>query len=239
MLTQIGETKRDNEGFRRALLGETPSVLAHRDLMDAFEKRLSDLDVLSTFVPYVGAGRASSAVLEVYADVTPLVAKANRRVLVVLSGLLAAMLVILPGAWSLVRRVGESQRKVEREAGERRVRHQAYHDAMTGLPNRANFLEHLGESVSRAQRSGGHLAVFMIDIDRFKLVNESCGHKVGDRLLRRVARRVSAAMPRHEKLFRVGGDEFAIVMTCDNPARDAARAGPAHPRGAGGHVPGE
>jgi diguanylate cyclase (GGDEF)-like protein len=222
---QIGENKRDNEGFQRALLGETPSVLAHRDHMDAFEKRVSDLDVVATYVPYRGADRAQSAVFEVYADVTTLAAQARQRMWIVLGALAAAIAALGVGALALARKVGENLRKVEREAGERRVRHQAYHDALTGLPNRANFLEHLGESVSRAQRNGGQLAVFMIDIDRFKLINESCGHKVGDRLLRRVARRVSAVMPRDEKLFRVGGDEFAFVLGGDNPTRDAAELG--------------
>ena len=222
---QIGENKRDNEGFQRALLGETPSVLAHRDQMDAFDKTLSDLYVVATYVPYRGTDRAQSAVFEVYADVTALVAQARQRVWIVLGVLAAAIVAVGVGALALVRSVGDNLRKVEREAGERRVRHQAYHDALTGLPNRANFLEHLGESVSRAQRNGGQLAVFMIDIDRFKLVNESCGHKVGDRLLRRVARRVSAVMPKQEKLFRVGGDEFAFVLSGDNPTRDAAEVG--------------
>jgi diguanylate cyclase (GGDEF)-like protein len=224
-VTQIGENKRQNEGFQRALLGETPSVLAHRDQMDAFDKRGSDLDVVATHVPYRGADRAQSAVFEVVADVTPLAAQARQRVWIVLGALAAAIVAIGLGAFALVRAVADNLRKVEREAGERRVRHQAYHDALTGLPNRANFLEHLGESVSSAQRNGKQLAVFMIDIDRFKLVNESCGHKVGDRLLRRLARRVSTVLPRHEKLFRVGGDEFAFVLGGDNPMRDAAELG--------------
>ena len=163
---QIGENKRDNEGFQRALLGETPSVLAHRDQMDAFDKTLSDLDVVATYVPYRGTDRAQSAVFEVYADVTALVAQARQRVWIVLGVLAAAIVAVGVGALALVRSVGDNLRKVEREAGERRVRHQAYHDALTGLPNRANFLEHLGESVSRAQRNGGRFAVFMIDIDR-------------------------------------------------------------------------
>ncbi len=222
---QIGENKRDNEGFQRALLGETPSVVAHRDQMVTFGKRVSDLDVVATHVPYRGADKASSAVVEVHADVTRLMAQAQWRVGFVV-GMFALVLAALGvTAMRLTRRVGEQQRRVEREAGERRVRHQAYHDAMTGLPNRANFLEHLAEAVSRAQRNGGQLAVFMIDIDRFKLVNESYGHKVGDRLLRRFARRVMAVIPRDEKLFRVGGDEFAFVHAGDNPARDATELG--------------
>jgi diguanylate cyclase (GGDEF)-like protein len=224
-VAQIGENKRDNEGFRRALLGETPSVFTHRDQIDAFEKRLADRDIVATYVPFQGADKASSAVFEVYTDVTQPLAQVRQRVAIVL-GVFAAGLVLLGlAAGRAVRVVAETQRKVEREAGERRVRHQAYHDAMTGLPNRANFLEHLAEAVQRAQRNGGRLAVFMIDIDRFKLVNESFGHKVGDRLLRRVARRVGAVMPRDEKLFRVGGDEFAFLHASDNPARDAAEIG--------------
>ncbi len=220
---QIGENKRDNLGFQRALLGESPSYLTHRDKMDAFEGIVSNIEVVATYVPYVGAGKdAPAAVFEIYTDVSAAMAAAGRREWVVLAAFGAAVVALCLLGLGLVRSVGEANRMVEREAGERRVKHQAYHDAMTGLPNRANFLEHLAEAVSRAHRNSAKLAVFVVDIDRFKLINDSFGHKLGDRLLRRVARRIKAVLPRDERLFRIGGDEFGFVLTGDNPARDAA-----------------
>ncbi len=221
-LTQIGKSERSDDDFQRALLGETPSTLTHQDHVTVLDKRLNHVDLLSTYVPHRGVDKGSSAVLEVTANITAPLAAARQHAWTVLAVFGVAFAALIGLGMALLRVVGETQRKVEREAGERRVRHQAYHDAMTGLPNRANFLEYLGEAVSRGQRSQTSLAVFMIDVDRFKLVNETFGHKVGDRLLRRVARRVKAVMPREEKLFRVGGDEFAFVLSGENPARQAA-----------------
>jgi diguanylate cyclase (GGDEF)-like protein len=91
------------------------------------------------------------------------------------------------------------------------MRHLAYHDALTGLPNRLLFFEHLARAVANASRCGSSLAVLYLDIDRFKLVNDSLGHTVGDHLLEAVAKRLRASLRDADLAARLGGDEFAVL----------------------------
>ncbi|TPQ32133.1 histidine kinase [Bradyrhizobium guangdongense] len=99
----------------------------------------------------------------------------------------------------------------------RRVLELAQTDILTGLPNRAFFLARLDE-INREMREGGmSFAILMLDLDRFKNVNDSLGHGAGDLLLRQVAQRLKAALREHDVLARLGGDEFAIIQEgCDD-----------------------
>ncbi len=90
--------------------------------------------------------------------------------------------------------------------------HQAFHDALTDLPNRALFVDRLELGLSRVQRSKAKLAVLFLDIDRFKIVNDSLGHAAGDELLREVAVRLVASIRPGDTAARFGGDEFAILL---------------------------
>src|SRR5208283_3656626 len=95
----------------------------------------------------------------------------------------------------------------------------AHHDALTGLPNRALFLERLQQALARAGRSGRPLAVVFLDLDDFKLVNDSCGHDHGDLLLKKLTPRLVAAVRAGDTVARLGGDEF--VALCEGLADDA------------------
>ena len=87
----------------------------------------------------------------------------------------------------------------------------ARHDALTNLPNRTYFREKLEDALSRVGR-GTQVAVFCLDLDRFKEVNDTLGHPVGDELLREVARRLRECVRDDDTAARLGGDEFAIVQ---------------------------
>ena len=100
------------------------------------------------------------------------------------------------------------------------MRHLAYHDALTGLPNRLLFFEHLAHAVANAARSGASLAVLYLDLDRFKLVNDSLGHNVGDLLLEAVADRLRVSLRTADLAARLGGDEFAVLA--ENTDADGA-----------------
>jgi len=103
----------------------------------------------------------------------------------------------------------------ERMHAERRLTHQAQHDLLTGLPNRAQLLERLALAIQRArsgQDEGRTFAVLFLDLDRFKLVNDSVGHAVGDELLIEAGRRIVAAVRNGDTVARLGGDEFAILV---------------------------
>ncbi len=89
--------------------------------------------------------------------------------------------------------------------------YQAHHDALTHLPNRVLFRDRLQHAMTLAQANGTRLALLFLDVDRFKIINDSLGHDVGDRLLQTLATRLGACLGRSETLARTGGDEFAVL----------------------------
>jgi len=100
----------------------------------------------------------------------------------------------------------------ERKTAEQQIEYQAYHDALTGLANRRLFQEHLTLALALAQRRQRLVAVLFLDLDHFKIVNDSLGHSIGDALLKIVAARLKAAVREGDTVARVGGDEFTIVL---------------------------
>jgi diguanylate cyclase (GGDEF)-like protein len=87
------------------------------------------------------------------------------------------------------------------------LEHQVCHDTLTGLANRITFDDHLQLAIEQSQRYGGKLAVLFLDLDRFKVVNDTLGHAIGDKLLIQVANRFSSCIRTSDTLARLGGDE--------------------------------
>ncbi len=100
----------------------------------------------------------------------------------------------------------------ERKRAEEIISFQAYHDQLTHLPNRLLFKDRLELAIAQAQRRGGSLAVMFVDIDRFKLINDTYGHAAGDSLLQGISSRLSATLRRGDTLARLGGDEFTVLL---------------------------
>jgi diguanylate cyclase (GGDEF)-like protein/PAS domain S-box-containing protein len=101
-----------------------------------------------------------------------------------------------------------------------RIEHIAHHDALTGLPNRLHLQVYLEQNVLITQHSGEQLAVMFLDLDRFKTINDTLGHSVGDQLLIEAARRLKASVREYDLVARLGGDEFVVVLR----GHDAASA---------------
>ena len=101
---------------------------------------------------------------------------------------------------------------IERKRSEADLAHQALHDQLTGLPNRALFLDRLGVALERARRSGTQLAVMFLDFDNFKQINDSRGHAVGDRLLTALGERLNTLLRPMDTVARFGGDEFTFLF---------------------------
>ncbi|MGB8956480.1 MAG: EAL domain-containing protein [Tumebacillaceae bacterium] len=100
----------------------------------------------------------------------------------------------------------------ERKKAERIINHMAYHDVLTNLPNRRLFKDRLTEELERTHEAGGQLAVMFLDLDRFKIINDTLGHDMGDRLLQLVAKRIHSCARPNDTVARMGGDEFTILL---------------------------
>jgi diguanylate cyclase (GGDEF)-like protein len=100
----------------------------------------------------------------------------------------------------------------ERKAAEARVAHMAHHDALTDLPNRVLFRQHMADALAQRERTGSLVGALCIDLDNFKLVNDTLGHPIGDKLLQDVAERIKRVTRQRDTAARLGGDEFAVLV---------------------------
>lgn len=116
-----------------------------------------------------------------------------------------------------------NQQQALRKTFEEELAHVAHHDPLSNLPNRAAFMNYLQQALGRAESNNTSLAVMVLDLDNFKVVNESLGHEVGDRLLISVAQRLRACVRPTDTVARLGGDEFTVLLEGIS-AKDAVRA---------------
>lgn len=116
-----------------------------------------------------------------------------------------------------------SQSMLQLSASEAQAQHLAFHDVLTGLPNRALVEERLTQTLGRLMRNDEQVALLLLDLDRFKLINDTYGHHAGDDLIIEVGHRVSALVGEHDTVGRLGGDEFVVIMDNVTSARDIQR----------------
>ena len=113
------------------------------------------------------------------------------------------------GSWHIAFVRDITDRKAHQDA----LEHQALHDALTGLPNRTYLSKRLGETIAQAARTGDHFALMILDLDRFKEINDTLGHHIGDLVLQQIAERLKTPLRRSDMIARLGGDEFAILLS--------------------------
>src|SRR4029077_13584735 len=112
----------------------------------------------------------------------------------------------------------------DRRASDNKIFYMAHHDALTGLANRASVTQEIENAAARHRRSSAPFTVLLLDLDRFKYVNDTLGHPAGDALLREVAMRLQTFLRETDVLARLGGDEFAIIQAGEANPREAASA---------------
>ena len=193
---RIGDVER-GQGYLSAFSGALVS-----DVEREHDDRGRDAGAsLEVYVPLrLPGGLPVDGVTELYLDYGPTAAavKADTRAVYVLLAVGLGILFLL--LFVLVNRIS------------RRLRHQAQHDTLTGLPNRTALYRRVRRATARVRVRGGTVGLLLIDLDRFKEVNDTLGHDHGDRLLRDVAERLRGALRRGDTLARLGGDEFAVLL---------------------------
>ena len=161
--------------------------------------------LIRVYVPFGDSG--SDAVLEVdfvYQPVASAIAGDQRTLFIVLFGGLALIYAIM---FFTVARASRTLRKQAKE-----TKHQALHDALTGLHNRSYFRERVEQAVAHGKAGGERTCLMLIDLDRFKEVNDTLGHHNGDQLLRQIGNRLKNELRESDTVARLGGDEFAVLL---------------------------
>ncbi len=223
--SQTGQSKYLNASFNSAVTGVPATSFSYRKTFDSFRGPLENRHIVSTYIPIRNSSSQKIiGVFEIYSDVSGLF-QASERIQMQVAGLVvASMFLIYLVLYKMARRADKviTRQYLERLANAERVRYQTYHDQLTGLPNRASFVERLDSMLDQTAFDDASLAVLILDLDRFKLVNDSLGHSAGDELLRIAARRLQKLVRENDLLYRLGGDEFAIITERVSQPSDAA-----------------
>ena len=213
--SQINQDKSKNPGFISASAGKTVSNITFRDQFNSFEGKQSNINVVASYIPTgnLPSGGAK-AVFEVYSDVTDLFEYLQRlqwQIVILVLAIVAVFYALLIIYKRHVDRI-EGARLKDVARSEAKLRYHATHDTLTGLFNRHEFERRINLLISTTQSSNGQHALCFMDLDQFRIVNDTCGHIAGDELLRQLGHLLQNTTRNNDILARLGGDEFGILM---------------------------
>jgi diguanylate cyclase (GGDEF)-like protein len=208
---RIGRLEKVRPGVTAAFKGRTSTAVISRPLAgvpDPTERSgLREVGpLLEIYAPVYLRGRLVAAVA-LYQPWQPIQHQIDRETHQMLLLVLAGLLVLWLGVMRLVL---SASRRLRRQATENWLL--ASHDPLTGLPNRTQLNEQVCQALRSSERSGRHVGLLLIDLDRFKEVNDTLGHHSGDLLLKQIGPRLSAALREGDFVARLGGDEFVVVL---------------------------
>ena len=210
------------------LIGRSIVELLHRDYQQIFSEGVRPLLLENHMIP-VRAVALNGKMLDVELAFIPLSADLNGPYVVDcrdISVHIQTVSALRHANEDLELRVQERTKELRREIAERMraeeiIRHQATYDGLTGLPNRTLFFQRLSQEISTAQREGSRVDLLFIDLDGFKLVNDTLGHDAGDLLLKETANRLHDCVRSGDTVSRLGGDEFTAILPHLNNPTDA------------------
>ncbi|MDO8617011.1 MAG: EAL domain-containing protein [Dehalococcoidia bacterium] len=180
--------------------------------------------ILEAYTPIEqGSPPVIVGVVETYNAYDPVAASIASTKKSVFLGIAAAFAVLFAGLMFLVKRGSDRIRRqhTDLESHAQWLKYLAYHDALTGLPNRELLKDRLSLAISQARRSGSRLAVMFLDLDNFKVVNDTLGHAYGDELLKRVGEQLALVIRAGDSVARLGGDEFMLLLPSLPKVQDA------------------
>jgi diguanylate cyclase (GGDEF)-like protein len=207
---RLAGTKTPQLGHIREALGGT--IRGDQTTLGA-EGAGGDRKVLRTYAPVAVAG--GSGVAAIFQDYEP-IAQAAEATFLPIAGIFEAVLLLLFAA--LVPILRSVTLRIRRQLDE--IQHRASHDELTGLPNRTLFTDRIEQAILAARRENGSPVVMLLDVDRFKEINDTLGHETGDLLLQELAGRLRGKLRANETLARLGGDEFGFLLP-NGSAKDA------------------
>lgn len=213
--SQIGKSKKNSPSFKAALEGKVISKLSYRDSIYARKELIENRNILSSYIPIRRhAGANIEGVFEVYKDVTPLINEISSTQSNVISGVLGVLSGLFFILFFVVRHADKiiNQFNLEQNKAAEKMRFHAFHDGLTGLPNRFLFIDRLEHALTFASREKRLVALMFIDLDRFKQINDNLGHEYGDQLLFQVAQRLRDSARESDTVARISGDEFTILL---------------------------
>jgi diguanylate cyclase (GGDEF)-like protein len=211
----LGKYVTTSAGFITARTGNSVSDLTYNNEAHGYGQETVDRDLLSTYLPLRASDDNSiQGVFELYSDVTTLVDYIRRTQENVVGGVFVTLMLLYLFLQLIVKRADRviQEHETARDSSIEQIRFLASHDPMTKLPNKGQFSRSIKTAIGNAKQKRQKLALMFIDVDRFKLVNDSMGHDAGDELLRIVAKRLQYPIRKGDQLFRWGGDEFTVLL---------------------------
>ena len=189
---------------------------------------IENRNLLSSYIPVRKTPESPvEGVFEIYSDVTSLVADISDTEHTVVGGITGMLLLLYFFLFTIVRRADRiihAHENAERKAQAEQIHYMAYHDPLTGLANRVLFKDRFQHAVAVAERTQSPVGIMFIDIDRFKVINDSLGHEGGDAVLIEAAKRIRACLRASDTACRIGGDEFTVILEHLSTSEDAAQA---------------
>ncbi|HEX5146274.1 MAG TPA: EAL domain-containing protein [Conexibacter sp.] len=209
----IGD-KPDEDDALEALHGESSSDVTN---LGAEDGQPGGVKVLENYVPVtLPRSPRANGVFELYQDYAPIASSARETFVPIALGVALVLLLLYLSFFPILRRATARLRRQMEQ-----IEHQAFHDALTALPNRALFHDRVEQALRGARRNGTTVAVMVMDLDRFKEVNDTLGHQSGDELLVEVGGRLRDPLRESDTVARLGGDEFGVLAPSVASADDA------------------